>query len=1174
MSKYSIPVGFTQSSSNPFDSSHPNAEVMTAAGTKSRSQRNAPSKSKRSNGNDDSTKSHKVSLNSVSHDDDVYSNGNGDKDAYSTSIALRDDDDMEEETQLNGKRMPQFTATQAQMNELVGAMPEDDILVSREQEAQIQSRQTGYQKRQYERRELSPTRVDASGEVKEKSYREKMQEKELEREEARVAKLIEEKRKQAGDEAGAVQRASTPGASDTEMEDATDKGDQSEEDDDLAQFGRRWIIADTADPPADNKKRQRNEDNSDEEDELSAQTPETEPDAKKARSSRWETTETVEAETISAAAKKRSRWDIAPAIGSSAVATGPAEPSQIAPFGSRYSTANRNAPLSDEELNQILPGPEQGYQILSPPPGHTPLPGRAPTQRLGAPAAEAAGFRIPSPTGQGEFAKGAPAEPTGVGDLQFYKPEDQKYFGKLSNNVNENELSVAELKERKIMRLLLKVKNGTPAMRKTALRQLTDGARSFGPQALFDQLLPLLMERTLEDQERHLLVKVVDRILYKLDDQVRPFTHKILIVIEPLLIDSDYYARVEGREIISNLAKAAGLANMISTMRPDIDSPDEFVRNTTSRAFAVVATALGIPALMPFVKAVCHSKKSWQARHTGVKIVQQCAVSMGCAILPHLKGLVSCIVEGLNDEQAKVRTITAIAISSLAEAAAPYGIESFDDILKPLWAGARKQRGKGLAAFIQAVGNVIVLMDEEFANYYTSQIMEILRREFSTSEDDMKRVVLKVLSQCAATKGVTSEFLRENVLDEFFKNFWVRRMAADRRNVRQVIDTTVELSRKVGLLPVLRRICENLKDMSEPFRKMTVETIEKMVNVLGVGDIDEVLENQLIDGMIVSFQQQTADDNAVLHGFGTVVNALGERMKPYLPQMTEIIKHRMRDKKPELRQQAAELIGRVAKVMSICGHDELLQNLGTVLDENLGEEYPETLASILGALRSIFLVLGVASMQPPIRSLIPKLTPVLKNRHEKVQENVIDLVGRIADRGPESVNAREWIRICFDLLDMLKAHKKGIRRASNNTFGFIAKAIGPSDVLSVLLNNLRVQERQSRVCTAVAIGIVAESCSPYTVLPSLMNEYRVPELNVQTGVLKALSFLFEYIGEMSKDYVYAITPLLEDALMDRDQVHRQTAASVVKHIALGVVGLGCEGTLHSSPQCGTISNQC
>lgn len=62
-------------------------------------------------------------------------------------------------------------------------------------------------------------------------------------------------------------------------------------------------------------------------------------------------------------------------------------------------------------------------------------------------------------------------------------------------------------------------------------------------------------------------------------------------------------------------------------------------------------------------------------------------------------------------------------------------------------------------------------------------------------------------------------------------------------------------------------------------------------------------------------------------------------------------------------------------------------------------------------------------------------------------------------------------------------------------------------------------------------------------------------------MLKSLSFLFEYIGEMGKDYIYAVTPLLEDALMDRDLVHRQTAAATVKHLALGVAGLGCEDAL-------------
>ena len=66
-----------------------------------------------------------------------------------------------------------------------------------------------------------------------------------------------------------------------------------------------------------------------------------------------------------------------------------------------------------------------------------------------------------------------------------------------------------------------------PFFFQSALRQITDKAREFGADALFNQILPLLMSPTLEDQERHLLVKVIDRVLYKLDDLVRPYVHKV-----------------------------------------------------------------------------------------------------------------------------------------------------------------------------------------------------------------------------------------------------------------------------------------------------------------------------------------------------------------------------------------------------------------------------------------------------------------------------------------------------------------------------------------------------------------------------------------------------------------------------------------------------------------------
>ncbi|XP_054168558.1 splicing factor 3B subunit 1-like [Oppia nitens] len=898
-------------------------------------------------------------------------------------------------------------------------------------------------------------------------------------------------------------------------------------------------------------------------------------------------------ETTPSASKRRSRWDETPAAGGGmtpatpsmmtpsmtpitpsgatpmgakamAMATPtpghlvPMTPEQMQAFRWEKEIDERNRPMTDDELDSLFP---PGYKILAPPAGYMPI--RTPARKLTATPTPMSGIG-----GAGGFfmqkeeqsSKMMDMEPKGQ-NLPPLKPEDIQYFDKLLTDVDEESLSPDEQKERKIMKLLLKIKNGTPPMRKSALRQITDKAREFGAGPLFNQILPLLMSPTLEDQERHLLVKVIDRILYKLDDLVRPYVHKILVVIEPLLIDEDYYARVEGREIISNLAKAAGLATMISTMRPDIDNIDEYVRNTTARAFAVVASALGIPSLLPFLKAVCKSKKSWQARHTGIKIVQQIAILMGCAILPHLRSLVEIIEHGLVDEQQKVRTITALALAALAEAATPYGIESFDSVLKPLWKGIRTHRGKGLAAFLKAIGYLIPLMDAEYANYYTREVMLILIREFQSPDEEMKKIVLKVVKQCCGTDGVEAQYIKDEVLPHFFRHFWNHRMALDRRNYRQLVDTTVEIANKVEAAEIIHRIVDDLKDENEAYRKMVMETIEKIMANLGAAQIDSRLEEQLIDGILYAFQEQTTEDLVMLNGFGTIVNALGKRVKPYLPQICGTILWRLNNKSAKVRQQAADLISRIAIVMKTCQEEKLMGHLGVVLYEYLGEEYPEVLGSILGALKAIVNVIGMHKMTPPIKDLLPRLTPILKNRHEKVQENCIDLVGRIADRGAEYVSAREWMRICFELLELLKAHKKAIRRATVNTFGYIAKAIGPHDVLATLLNNLRVQERQNRVCTTVAIAIVAETCSPFTVLPALMNEYRVPELNVQNGVLKSLAFLFEYIGEMGKDYIYAITPLLEDALMDRDLVHRQTACAAIQHMALGVYGFGCEDAL-------------
>ncbi|KAG5220761.1 Splicing factor [Salix suchowensis] len=427
--------------------------------------------------------------------------------------------------------------------------------------------------------------------------------------------------------------------------------------------------------------------------------------------------------------------------------------------------------------------------------------------------------------------------------------------------------------------------------------------------------------------------------------------------------------------------------------------------------------------------------------------------------------------------------MTALGLAALAEAAAPYGIESFDNVLKPLWLGIRLHRGKGYRF-------IIPLMDPEYASYYTKEVTVILIREFQTSDEEMKKIVLKVVKQCAATEGVTAQYIKQDILPDFFRPFGYAEW-------RWIDETT----------------------NSEPYRKMVMETITKVVATLGASDIDERLEVRLVDGIIYSFQEQTTEDQVMLDGFGTVVNALA------IPN-TNCFNHPVAFEQQERQGPTTSCRFDYSSRHRIkqCGEDQLLSKLGLVLFEQLGEEYPDTLGSIIAAEGAIANVVGMTQMNPPVKDLLPRMTPILRNRHEK-------------------------------------AHKKGIRRAAVNSFGYIAKSLGPQDVLSVLLTNLRVQERQSRVCTTVAIGIVAETCGPFTCIPAILNEYRTAELNVRTGCLKALSFVFEYVGPQSSYYCDSVVTMLEDALTDRDLVHRQTASTIVKHLALGVAGLGCEDSM-------------
>lgn len=83
----------------------------------------------------------------------------------------------------------------------------------------------------------------------------------------------------------------------------------------------------------------------------------------------------------------------------------------------------------------------------------------------------------------------------------------------------------------------------------------------------------------------------------------------------------------------------------------------------------------------------------------------------------------------------------------------------------------------------------------------------------------------------------------------------------------QLVDTTVEIANKVGASEIINRVVDDLKDENEQYRKMVMETIEKIMGNLGAADVDSRLEEQLIDGILYAFQEQTTEVSFYIHFF-------------------------------------------------------------------------------------------------------------------------------------------------------------------------------------------------------------------------------------------------------------------------------------------------------------------
>ncbi|KAL6928818.1 hypothetical protein ACO0SA_002148 [Hanseniaspora valbyensis] len=619
--------------------------------------------------------------------------------------------------------------------------------------------------------------------------------------------------------------------------------------------------------------------------------------------------------------------------------------------------------------------------------------------------------------------------------------------------------------------------------------------------------------------------------------------------------------KLESSKVLATLVQTIEFKAVLSLLKPYLD--DELMLDPIAMTLSLCG--LDDVGVLKFIHLLSKSK-NWMHRFVSCKTIFF-ALQNGSDISNgfYLRELLECIKPILSDEEFANKMISSltlnILISKIDSSSSSFSTTTniftlFENIiLDDLVAQVKKNRGKLLAFQVRALASLIPFMDLELTTIYGKQVIDIITKEMNSSVIDMHLTILISIQRLLeAKKFMELHEFKEKLFDPFFTKFWTRQISLTGGKIlKAVLFTTSMIAQKTGLIYVIERLVEHLKDKLESLRVMSVSVISRVLKDTpeNIVTLPQNLEERLVDSLLIAFQEQKTGTNVFVKCFITLSEKLSKRLEPYLLPIISTGLNMMSNNNQLLRRNAAELCASMTHICANLGQKELVSKLGAVFYENLGEPIGDVLQHVVRCLAEVVRYTeNLKKLQPPITQLLPTLTPILKNPHIGVCKNLLDLVGQISKRCSDMIPPREWNRVCNELLEIFKSPLKDIRVQANDTFGIIAEGIGPQEIIITLLNNLRMSERQIRLCSSIAMAIVAKACGTFTILPVLMNEYKTPDTNIKNGILKALAFMFEYIGEECINYVYHMVPMLEHALTDRNIVLRQTASTVVKSLAV------------------------
>eukprot|EP00477_Mikrocytos_mackini_P002108 GAHX01002308.1.p1 GENE.GAHX01002308.1~~GAHX01002308.1.p1 ORF type:complete len:900 (+),score=134.70 GAHX01002308.1:154-2853(+) len=184
------------------------------------------------------------------------------------------------------------------------------------------------------------------------------------------------------------------------------------------------------------------------------------------------------------------------------------------------------------------------------------------------------------------------------------------------------------------------------------------------------------------------------------------------------------------------------------------------------------------------------------------------------------------------------------------------------------------------------------------------------------------------------------------------------------------------------------------------------------------------------------------------------------------------------------------------------------------------------------------------------------LLPPLINAHSTVLVYLaLKLIKSISKRLAHEIDDEKcWNKIMVSIVEFaFKVKQKNVKVMASSTIGCIAKDIGPLDCIYYLVQGLSNPRRSIRIWCSISILEITKKCGAFSVIPVLLNEYGAKNKLLRLGVLKSIQLIMSEETPENTNYINSLVNIIEDAVKDKDIVHRQIGCFIISNIAKLVV---------------------